>query len=70
MRVGRFYRPGDPRHLADIIQELAGAPDVVARAGREARRLAESRYSWDGQAGVVDDLLHRVTAGRVTSGPR
>ena len=44
---------------------------AVARAGEEARRLAESRYGWDGQAGLVDDLLHRVTTRpRVTSRPR
>jgi alpha-1,6-mannosyltransferase len=42
---GRTYRPGDPSDCARAVSELA-ATDLRA-AGRRARDVAVSRYSWD-----------------------
>lgn len=58
--VARFYPPGDPAALADVLVELGRDREAVRGMGRSARRLAEGRYSWDHQAAEVEGLLGRV----------
>jgi alpha-1,6-mannosyltransferase len=63
---GRTYRPGDPSDCARAVSELA-ATDLRA-AGRRARSVAVSRYSWDRTFtelfGLYRGLLESATAFR------
>jgi glycosyltransferase involved in cell wall biosynthesis len=58
--VANFYRAADPLALAEAIMELEADRAAVRRMSKEARSLAEQRYTWDHQAEAVDDVLNRV----------
>ena len=60
--VACFYTAGDIPALADTLITLASNPTGVRGARDAARRLAESRYSWEQQATTVEGLLSRVVA--------
>jgi glycosyltransferase involved in cell wall biosynthesis len=49
--------PADPGGGAALLRELAGDRERIARAGRNARRLAEERFSRDLLASRVADVL-------------
>ena len=60
--VGSFYTPGGVEELAVTLEQLALNKDVV-RANRDtARALAESRYTWDHQAALLETILQKVVA--------
>ena len=59
-RVANFYRPGEPRALAEALMELEHDREAVRGMAVEARALAASRFTWNHQAAVVERLLNRV----------
>lgn len=59
--VARFYRPGEVSELADAIEGLASNRTELVQIGKAARSLAESRFTWDHQAAVVETVLRKVT---------
>ena len=59
-----FRLPADPVDAAARLRELANDPSLLADAGRNARRLAETRFSRDELAAKVETvLLDSVAAG-------
>lgn len=61
-RVARFYPPGDPAALADLLVALDRDRPHVHGAGEAARRLACERYTWDHQARRVAAVLAEASA--------
>ena len=57
----RFVPGGDPRALADAIQELAADPAAAARFGAEAQRQAAT-YGWEVQAARYLAVVERLAA--------
>lgn len=57
---GRTYRPGDAHDCARAVAELA-ATDLRAAGGR-ARKVAQSRYSWDRTFTELFALYRRLVA--------
>ncbi len=49
-RMGRLVPPGDGEAFGAAILELASDPESRAAMGREARRAAETRYTWEANA--------------------
>jgi polysaccharide biosynthesis protein PslH len=45
-----------PEGFADAVNRLLGAPELAARIGHSARRLAVDRYSWSGAARALEDF--------------
>ena len=64
---GRTYQPGDARDCAQAVAELA-ATDLRA-AGRRARDVARSRYSWDRTFTELAALYRRLVV-QAASEPR
>jgi glycosyltransferase involved in cell wall biosynthesis len=64
--TGILVPPDDPAALAAAIATLAQAPELRARFGRAARRLAEERFAADAIGRSVTDLYARLVgaAGR------
>jgi glycosyltransferase involved in cell wall biosynthesis len=62
--VARFYRAGQPAALADELEWLSSNRTRLEDSRQAARSLAESRYTWDHQAAVVETLLQDVVARR------
>ncbi len=58
--AARFYPSGDIEKLARSIASLAADRATVRTMGQEARRLATTRFSWDRQTELVEELLERV----------
>lgn len=52
-----FRLPADPVDAAARLRELANDPSLLADAGRNARRLAETRFSRDELAAKVETVL-------------
>lgn len=52
-RNGFLVEPSNPESLADAMRRFLDDPDSVARMGREARAMAESRYDVD----IVNAIL-------------
>jgi glycosyltransferase involved in cell wall biosynthesis len=44
-RTGFLFERGNARELARCLKEILDNPDEAKRMGREARRLAESKFS-------------------------
>ena len=42
-----------PEAFADAVDRLLGEPELAARIGQSARRLAVERYSWSAAADVL-----------------
>jgi glycosyltransferase involved in cell wall biosynthesis len=59
---GLLYPPGDESALADCLCWLAADPELRRRLGREARRRAVTRHSWDSVAARVLALAVRQSA--------
>lgn len=60
--VGRFYTPGKVEELASTLEQLALNKAVVSANRDTARALAESRYTWDHQAALVETVLQKVVS--------
>ena len=58
--VARFYAPGDTVGMAAQLEELASDRGELSRIRKDARSLAEARYTWDHQAAVVETVLQKV----------
>jgi starch synthase len=63
-RLARFYRQGESPTLAEQLEWLSSNRASLADVRREARSLAESRYTWTHQASVVEALLQTVAVRR------
>ena len=61
--AGIAVRPADPADLADKIALLRDDPELAARLGRNARRLAETEFSRDLLADRALGVLGRAAAG-------
>lgn len=59
-RAGVAARPGDPAHLADQVLWLRDHPAEVAEFGRNARRLAETRFDRRELAERLEAVLARA----------
>jgi glycosyltransferase involved in cell wall biosynthesis len=64
--AGLFVEPEDARALADAILTLADDPAAVERMGRNARRVAEEKFSRDEQADRLIEVLEGVVKKRAT----
>jgi len=62
-QTGLLVPPDGPGGLAAVIEILAQTPDMRARFGRAARRLAEERFASDAIGRAVVDLYRRLLAG-------
>jgi glycosyltransferase involved in cell wall biosynthesis len=49
-----------PAAFADAVNRLLADPDLAARIGQSARRLAVQRYSWGGAAQALEGFYRRV----------
>ena len=58
--AGVYVRPDDPLELADAVARLSADPEAVERMGRNARRLAEERFSRSDLAGRALSVLERA----------
>ncbi len=67
-QTGILGPPDDPPALAAAIETLAQAPDLRARFGRAARKLAEERFAADAIGRAVAKLYVRLAADAGTSG--
>jgi glycosyltransferase involved in cell wall biosynthesis len=56
-RNARLARPGDPEDLARAISDVLGSLDRGERLGRQARRDAVHRHTWDHRAAAILDRL-------------
>jgi len=61
--TGLLVPPDDADALAAAIEQLARSPDLRARFGRAARRLAEERFAADAIGRAVLGLYLRLVAG-------
>jgi glycosyltransferase involved in cell wall biosynthesis len=61
--TGLLVPPDDAEALAAAIERLARSPDLRARFGRAARRLAEERFAADAIGRAVLGLYLRLVAG-------
>ena len=58
--VARFYTPGDAGGMADTLEALAADRAALKQMQLASRSLAESRFTWDHQAAVVEGVLRTV----------
>jgi glycosyltransferase involved in cell wall biosynthesis len=58
-----------PEAFADAVNRLLADPDLAARIGQSARRLAVERYSWSGAAQALEGFYRRIL-GVVSSDTR
>ncbi len=49
-----------PAAFADGVSRLLAEPDLAARIGQSARRLAVERYAWSGAAQALEGFYRRV----------
>jgi glycosyltransferase involved in cell wall biosynthesis len=49
-----------PEAFADAVNRLLADPDLAARIGQSARRLAVERYSWSGAAQALEGFYRRI----------
>ncbi len=50
----------EPGGFADAVSRLLTEPDLAARIGQSARRLAVERYAWSGAAQALEGFYRRV----------
>jgi glycosyltransferase involved in cell wall biosynthesis len=55
---------GQPAAFADAVNRLLGDPELAARVGQSARRLAVERYSWSGAAQALEGFYRWILAGK------
>lgn len=66
-RCGRFVDPDQPESLADAIEALAANPSLCEEMGRNARKLAERKFSRDTLADRLESVLMRVVPAASSS---
>jgi glycosyltransferase involved in cell wall biosynthesis len=49
-----------PVAFADAVNRLLADPDLAARMGQSARRLAVERYVWSGAARALEGFYRRI----------
>jgi glycosyltransferase involved in cell wall biosynthesis len=50
----------EPAAFADTVNRLLAQPDLAARIGRSARRLAVERYAWSGAARALESFYRQI----------
>jgi polysaccharide biosynthesis protein PslH len=50
----------EPAAFAKAVSRLLADPDLAARIGQSARRLAVERYSWSGAARALEGFYRRI----------
>lgn len=50
----------EPAAFASAVNRLLADPDLAARIGQSARRLAVEQYSWSGAAQALEDFYRRI----------
>ena len=50
----------EPAAFANAVNRLLADPDLAARIGQSARRLAVERYSWSGAAQALEGFYRRT----------
>ena len=63
--AGVLVPPGEPRALAEAVEELLADEPRREQLGRAARELAISKYSWDDIAVQLTEIYEGLAAGRV-----
>jgi polysaccharide biosynthesis protein PslH len=51
---------GGPAAFANALNRLLADPDLAARIGQSARRLAVEQYSWSRAAKALEDFYRRI----------
>jgi len=59
-KTGILVEPGDVISLVKAIKYYIDNPDKRAQHGEAGRRKVENEYNWADNAGVMNDLYHRV----------
>ncbi|TDT63174.1 glycosyltransferase [Frigoribacterium sp. PhB116] len=68
-RTGRLVPTRDPEAVAGALGVLVDSPATAAQYGREGRRRARSRYSWDRVAAGTDRSYRSTVARTRAAGP-
>jgi glycosyltransferase involved in cell wall biosynthesis len=50
----------EPEYFADAVNRLLADPELAARVGQSARKLAVERYAWSGAAQALEEFYHRI----------
>ena len=58
----------EPEPFANAVNRLLADPDLAARIGRSARRLAVERYSWNGAAHALEAFYRLILEARSSRG--
>ncbi len=58
--AGRRFRFSGPAALENVLAEVLGRDDELARLGRRARRRVEDRYSWSRVAAAYEAVLEQM----------
>ena len=56
----------EPAAFANAVNRLLADPDLAARIGHSARRLAVERYSWGGAAQALEGFYRRILEARLS----
>jgi glycosyltransferase involved in cell wall biosynthesis len=67
--TGRLVPPRDPEAVASALATMLDAPEATRQLGREGRRRARSRYSWD-RIAAGTSASYRSTIARSTAEAR
>ena len=62
--TGRVVPAGDPRALADALEEIVADPALAERLGREGRRRLDREASWEHVAERLESCLTELVSGR------
>ena len=63
----RLYYAGDPRSLADEINQLLASPETLRRAKNAALRAAEMRYNWETEKAHLLEYVAKSLSPAVAS---
>ena len=55
-----LFIENEPAAFANAVNRLLADPDLAARIGQSARRLAVERYSWSGAAQALEGFYRRI----------
>ncbi len=69
-RTGLLHRPAAIEEMAAAIERLRRDPEMAQRLAAAARRVVARRFTWEGNADRVLDLIRRRRAREVKRGSR
>jgi glycosyltransferase involved in cell wall biosynthesis len=66
--TGLLVPPASPPALADALGKILAAPDLAEKMGKDAKALAERRYSWNSVARDMLTVLQDIALGPAVRG--